>query len=97
MAIEIVWSEEAQQTFEGNLVYLRKEWSEKEVRLFIEQIIRVIKRIGSFPESYPPGRKSKQYRRAKLNKNIALFYQYQKTKRKMKEKRDKERKKILQT
>lgn len=46
MAIEVVWSEEAQETFEKNVQYLQQEWSDKEVRNFIEQTYSVINRVG---------------------------------------------------
>ena len=83
MAIEIEWSVEADETFSQNVHYLQNEWSDKEVEQFIKQTETVIKRLQLFPESYPPGNKSKRYRKARLNKYIALFYRYYKTKRKI--------------
>jgi hypothetical protein len=83
MAIEIDWSVEADETFSENIVYLQNEWSEKEVEQFVKQTDTVLKRLQIFPESYPYGNKSTKYRKAKLNKYIALFYRYYKTKRKI--------------
>ncbi len=80
MAIEINWSDEAIETFEENINYLESEWSEKEVTKFILQTTHIIERLKRFPLSYPPGLKNKKYRRARLNKYIALFYHYHKTK-----------------
>lgn len=37
MAIEIDWSQESVKTYELNIQYLLKEWSEKEVDKFLRQ------------------------------------------------------------
>ena len=79
MAIEIVWSDEAQKAYEENITYLQKEWSEKEVANFVADTWRVLKRIDIFPESYPVGTTNKKYRKARLNKYIVLFYNYRNT------------------
>jgi plasmid stabilization system protein ParE len=76
MAVKIIWSDEAQATYEGNISYLQNEWSEKEVTNFVSQTWRVLKRLEVFPESYPIGIISKKYRKAKLNKYIVVFYSY---------------------
>ena len=78
MAIEIDWSDEAQTTFDKNIYYLESEWTDKEVAKFIRQTQQALKRIEKHPESYPIGKKSNRYRRARLNKYIALFYRYNK-------------------
>jgi len=80
MAIEVNWSPEAEESFENNISYLQREWSEKEVKIFVRQTQKVISRILVYPESYPQGNKNKKYRKARLNKYIVLFYRYYKTK-----------------
>ena len=80
MAIEIGWSDEAKTTFDHNIFYLQSEWTDKEVIKFIQQTEQAIKRIEEYPESYPPGNRSKKYRKARLNKYIVLFYRYYKSK-----------------
>ncbi len=81
MGIEINWSPEASETFDVNFNYLLEEWGDKAAANFFLQTEHAIKRMQLFPESYPHGRKSKKYRRARLNKYIALFYSYQKRKK----------------
>ncbi|HOA37562.1 MAG TPA: type II toxin-antitoxin system RelE/ParE family toxin [Flavihumibacter sp.] len=76
MAIEVKWSEESKRTFEANIDYLLKAWSEKEVRGFVQQAMYVISRLQEHPESYNPSLKNKQVRRARLNKYITLYYRY---------------------
>jgi plasmid stabilization system protein ParE len=83
MAIEVDWSDEAIEIFQKNITYLEKEWSEKEVSRFIQQIENIIIRLKKFPQSYPQGYKNKKYRKARLNKYIALFYSYQKSNNKI--------------
>lgn len=80
MAIEVSWSDEAIETFQENINYLQNEWSQKEVIKFIQQTENIVGRIKRFPFSYPAGYKNKKYRKARLNKYIALFYHYQKSK-----------------
>jgi hypothetical protein len=79
MAIEVSWSDEAIQTFQENILCLQEEWSEKEVIKFILQTETIIGRLKRFPFSYPPGYNNKKYRKARLNKYIALFYSYNKS------------------
>jgi plasmid stabilization system protein ParE len=49
MAKEIVWSDQAQFDFENIIEFLRKEWSEKEIRNFILETSRVINFISEHP------------------------------------------------
>ena len=81
MAIQIVWSDEAQNAYNENINYLQQEWSDKEVANFVADTWRVLKRIEIFPESYPVSATNKKYRKARLNKYIVLFYDYRKTAR----------------
>jgi plasmid stabilization system protein ParE len=83
MAVEVIWTRDATETFTSNISYLEQEWSEKEVKNFVQQANQVIDRIAKYPDSYPTGAKSKNYRRARLNKYIVLFYKYFKSTNKL--------------
>lgn len=76
MAIEVKWSDESKRTFEENIDYLLKAWSDKEVRQFVQQAMYVISRLQEHPESYNPSLKNQRVRRARLNKYITLYYRY---------------------
>jgi plasmid stabilization system protein ParE len=76
MAIKIVWSDEAEKTFNDNLEYLFREWSDREVLFFLKQTRNVFSRLQEYPESYPPSPKSNKVRRARVNKYITLYYRY---------------------
>lgn len=80
MAIKIKWTKGAEESFETNIAYLQKEWTNKEITKFITQTKNIIDRLSQYPEAYPPGIKNNKYRRARLNKYIVLFYCYYKAK-----------------
>lgn len=81
MAILIKWSDEAIKTFDNNINYLMKEWSENEIRNFIKQTNEKIKSIESNPKLYRRSEKNPHIRRVGINKNVTLFYQYLPTKK----------------
>lgn len=50
MAKQIVWTPEAESTFEGVIDYLERKWTDKEIVNFIEATDRVVKFLAE-----PPG------------------------------------------
>jgi plasmid stabilization system protein ParE len=72
MAVKIIWSDEAEKTFDDNLQYLFKEWSEREVLFFLKQASNVFSRLQKHPESYPPSPKSNKVRRARVKSLLHL-------------------------
>jgi hypothetical protein len=76
MAIEIKWSLESVKTYDRNIQYLLREWSEKEIDKFLKQTDYVLSRLQDHPESFNPSMKNKKVRRARLNKYITLYYRY---------------------
>jgi plasmid stabilization system protein ParE len=76
MAIAVYWSDEARQTYENNIQYLTKAWTQNEIKRFVQQTQYVISRLQEHPESYNPSAKNKKVRRARLNKHITLYYRY---------------------
>ena len=81
MAIIIKWSHEAVKTFDDNINYLIREWSENEIRNFIKQTNLRIASIELNPKLYRRSEKHPRIRRVSINKNITLFYQYYPTKK----------------
>ncbi|MGV3768174.1 MAG: type II toxin-antitoxin system RelE/ParE family toxin [Chitinophagaceae bacterium] len=79
--VEVNWSEEAKITFDEHIRYLLTEWSQKEVKNFIQQTEYVISRLEEHPESYNPSIKNKRVRRARLNKYITLYYRHYTTRK----------------
>ena len=81
MAIIIKWSDEALKTFDDNINYLIREWSENEIKNFIKQTNLRITSIELNPKLYRRSEKHLHIRRVSINKNITLFYQYFSTKK----------------
>lgn len=81
MAILIKWSDEAVKTFDENIDYLMKEWTENEIRSFIKQTNAKIKSIELNPNLYRRSEKNPHTQRVGINKKITLFYQYLPTKK----------------
>jgi plasmid stabilization system protein ParE len=81
VAIVIKWSHEAIKTFDDNINYLMKAWSENEIRNFIKQTNIKITSIELNPRLYRRSEKHPHIRRVSINKNITLFYKYLSTKK----------------
>lgn len=79
MAVKIGWSTESERTYAANIQYLKEEWSDKEVRSFIQQTVYVLSRLQEHPESSPASIKNKKVRRARINRYITLYYRYYST------------------
>lgn len=76
MAILIMWSAEAIKTFDDNIIYLKNEWTEKEIKNFVRQSNFKILNIQQNPKIYRRSEKNKQVRKTSINKNITLFYKF---------------------
>jgi plasmid stabilization system protein ParE len=83
MAIIIEWSDEATKTFDDNINYLMKEWSEKEIINFINQTNFKLSNIESNPKIYKQSEKKRGVRKTNINKNITLFFKYFPSKKKV--------------
>jgi plasmid stabilization system protein ParE len=76
MAVTILWSDEAKETFAKNVAYLQTAWTEKEVKKFLHRTAYVFLNIEDNPECYPISKKSKNIRRVILNKRVTMYYRY---------------------
>jgi plasmid stabilization system protein ParE len=76
VAFLITWSKEARKTFDDNIDYLLKEWTEREARNFINNANQKIQSIVSNPKLYRRSEKNAHIRRATINKHIILYYRY---------------------
>lgn len=80
MAIVIKWADEAKKTFDKNINYLLKEWTEKEIRNFVKQTNNILLNIVAYPEMYSASGRNPTIRKAAINKYIVLYYRYHSTK-----------------
>lgn len=52
MALKVIWTPEAEDNFESIINYLEKEWSEKEIRKFVQKIQKIIMQIAINPNMF---------------------------------------------
>jgi plasmid stabilization system protein ParE len=73
MAQEIIWTAEAEKTFEQVIEYLQQQWSDKEVAKFVEKVIEVTEHISRHPFAYRSAGKE-DVREAVITKQNILLY-----------------------
>jgi plasmid stabilization system protein ParE len=73
MAKKIIWTPEAEKTFDSVLDYLDKHWSERELKNFVERVSSVIEHIRRHPLSYRSAGKE-DVREALVTKQNLLLY-----------------------
>lgn len=74
--MEIVWTNEAEETFENIIAYIRKWFTEKEVDHFVVGVFDVIAVIKTHPKLFPISkiRKFRSTRKAVIHPYSTLFY-----------------------
>jgi len=73
MALAVKWSKEAKATYEDVLIYLKENWSDKEVIKFINKTETILFAISHQPYLFKASR-YKRLRKAVLGKQNSLFY-----------------------
>ncbi len=73
MALKIIWSLEAEETFESVIGYLEEHWSEKEVRNFVRTTNTLVGQIEKFPYQYKSS-SFHEMRKAVITKHNSLIY-----------------------
>ncbi len=74
MSYKLIWRPQAKLTLTQNMDYLVKEWDNKVLFQFMEQVESALKKIKQNPHSYPLHRFSDDIRRFKVNKRVELYY-----------------------
>jgi len=74
MAYKIIWSAEADKTFEANIKYLEDNWSENEIINFVNKSFEIIDVISKTPLLFKQSKTSKRIRKALIVKQISLYY-----------------------
>ena len=80
MALEIIWSEEAENNLEGIINYLLKHWTEKEIKKFSRTVDEKIELISEYPLLYKRSKRLQGTRECIISKHNTLFYIVDKTK-----------------
>ncbi len=76
MALKVIWSPQAIETFSEIVDYLHKYWTEKEVTNFVRQSNKIIEHICYNPGMYRESEKKKHQHRAFIFKPVSLVYRY---------------------
>lgn len=73
MVKKVIWTTEAEKTFDAIINYLQKHWSEKEIRNFIEKVNGITAHIRQHPLAYRSAGKE-DAREALITKHNLLLY-----------------------
>jgi len=82
--MDIFWTPKARYTYFKVLDHLEKEWTEREIQNFINEVDHLLNQIKQNPEMFEESRKKRYVRKGFISKHITLYY------------REKPRKKELQ-
>ena len=74
MALEIVWTKQAERGYAKVIDYLRVHFSEKEIRRFVNRSGKFFELLSQYPEILQRSAKYKYVHRGPLNKYTILTY-----------------------
>lgn len=74
MNYSILWSTRARRTYESILVYLEKEWTQKEVLSFVNRTEEIVSYLESDPHIYEASKKKLSVHRCVVVKQVSLYY-----------------------
>lgn len=72
--LEVIWSIESVNITDQIINYLNSEWSEREVKNFLEALKAFEEIVSFFPEIYPDSQIKKGYRRGVIVKQVSVLY-----------------------
>ena len=72
--MEVIWSAKAKITFYSVIEYLNENWTKKELIQFNRRTLITINAIRKNPGIYPASSKSKDIRKAIVDKNNTFYY-----------------------
>ena len=74
MSLSVIWTPEAESTFQAQLDYLEANWPEVTLRKFIDRVFEMIDQLEQRPEIYPVYRNSERIHRGVINPYVTLYY-----------------------
>lgn len=81
MALEIVWTAQAEKDFDKILSYLKETWTEREVQNFIRESFRFFELLKEHPEILEKSGKQRYLYRGPMDKHNILTYRVKPRKR----------------
>ena len=79
MAHQIKWTLRAKESYDSNISYLEKEWTEREIKNFVIAVEEKLQLVAIFPELFVTTNKRKHIHKTIINKQVVLFYRHYKT------------------
>jgi plasmid stabilization system protein ParE len=78
---EILWTPTALKSFKKILDYLERNWTEREIRNFINEVVGLLSNLKRQPEMCRASLKRRNVRIGTVNKHTQIVYHYQPRKR----------------
>ncbi len=72
--MKVLWSEEAKETFNQNILYLEKEWSQSVIDNFLDKTDEAISTISKHPLLFPVVSKENRVHKCLVVTQISLYY-----------------------
>jgi plasmid stabilization system protein ParE len=72
--VNVVWTQEAKDSFNENVFFLEREWNEAAIENFIERTDQCIAAIEKHPLLYPVINKKKGTHKCLITKQVSLYY-----------------------
>ena len=74
MALKIIWSRRAEQGYDRIVGYLIDNWSEKEVRMFIQETSKFLELLSENPNMLQKSNSRKNLHRGPMNRITMITY-----------------------
>ncbi|MBA7556704.1 hypothetical protein ES705_49421 [subsurface metagenome] len=72
--MDIFWTPKARRTYFEVLNHLKKNWTEREIQNFINEVNNLLDQIKQNPEMFKESRKKKNIRKGFITKYNTLYY-----------------------
>ena len=79
MQLNVIFSDQAVDTFDAIGKQLQERWGDKELNAFRNRTYAVIEIIGKFPLVFQAVNKTPNVRKAFIHKNCSMFYELKRT------------------
>ena len=76
MAVKLVWTKRAEQGYARIVRYLENEWTEKEVRSFVQTTKHFFDLLIEYPRLLEPSKTHKDLYRGPVNRLTIITYRY---------------------
>lgn len=73
---KIFWSDESLKNLDSIINYLEHNWTEKEIKKFLNHLHKRIQLISKNPLIFPSTQKSRNIRKSVLNKQTSIIYRF---------------------